>query len=129
MARTANRMAKGQRKLPLLVLSGALALALPSAGLALAGKVAQERTAASLNALGLGRFTPASVDPDLAALIGYAQHRPNLGNVEGQCPSVLLYRDDIDGLPAIDALLPGQADMLDAYVADQEAARAGLIGG
>ena len=68
-------------------------------------------------------------DPDLAALIGYAQHRPNLGNVEGQCPSVLLYRDDIDGLPAIDALLPGQADMLDAYVADQEAARAGLIGG
>ena len=52
MARTANRMAKGQRKLPLLVLSGALALALPSAGLALAGKVAPERTAASLNALG-----------------------------------------------------------------------------
>ena len=68
-------------------------------------------------------------DPDLAALIGYAQHRPNLGNVEGQCPSVLLHRDDIDGLPAIDALLPGQADMLDAYVAEQEAARAGLIGG
>ena len=76
MARTANRMAKGQRKLPLLVLSGALALALPSAGLALAGKVAPERTAASLNALGLGRFTPASVDPDLAARVaGKARKR------------------------------------------------------
>lgn len=27
--------------------------------------------------------------PDLAALAGYTQHRPNLGNFEGQCPSVL----------------------------------------
>src|SRR3546814_323973 len=27
--------------------------------------------------------------PELAALVGYAQHRPNLGNLEGQCPSVL----------------------------------------
>lgn len=68
-------------------------------------------------------------DPELAALVGYAQHRPNLGNVEGQCPSVLLGRDDIDGLPAIDALRPGQADALAVYVAEQEAARAGLIGG
>ena len=29
-------------------------------------------------------------DPELAALVGYTQHRPNLGNYEGQCPSVLL---------------------------------------
>lgn len=28
--------------------------------------------------------------PELAELAGYAQHRPNLGNYEGQCPSVLL---------------------------------------
>jgi ectoine hydroxylase-related dioxygenase (phytanoyl-CoA dioxygenase family) len=28
--------------------------------------------------------------PELAALVGYAQYRPNLGNVEGQCPSILL---------------------------------------
>ncbi|RQW35711.1 phytanoyl-CoA dioxygenase family protein [Novosphingobium sp. LASN5T] len=68
-------------------------------------------------------------DPELAELVGYAQHRPNLGNVEGQCPSVLLGREGIDGLPAIDALLPEQAEALAAYVADQEAARAGLIGG
>lgn len=48
--------------------------------------------------------------PDLAALVGYAQHRPNLGNVEGQCPSLLL-RDDVpDHLPAVDALRPDQAE-------------------
>src|SRR3546814_16077962 len=29
-------------------------------------------------------------DPDLAALVGYAQHRPNLGNVVGRFPSFLL---------------------------------------
>lgn len=68
-------------------------------------------------------------DPDLAALVGYAQHRPNLGNVEGQCPSVLLTRDDIDGLAAIDALRPDQSLALADYVAEQEAARSGLIGG
>jgi hypothetical protein len=28
--------------------------------------------------------------PELTALVGYAQHRLNLGNVEGQRPSVLL---------------------------------------
>lgn len=68
-------------------------------------------------------------DPELAALVGYAQHRPNLGNVEGQCPFVLLGHDDIDGLVATDALRLEQTEALAAYVADQEAARAGLIGG
>ena len=67
--------------------------------------------------------------PDLAALVGYAQHRPNLGNVEGQCPSIMLKGGDLDGLPAIDALLPEQASALANYVAEQEAARAGLLGG
>lgn len=74
-------------------------------------------------------------DPELAALVGYAQHRPNLGNVEGQCPSVLLGDGGIgrppmiDGLAAIDALLPEQAEALAAHVAEAEAARAGLLGG
>ena len=66
-----------------------------------------------------------SFDPELAALVGYAQHRPNLGNVEGQCPSILLARDDFDNLPAIDALNPDQAEALRLYVAEQEAAGAG----
>jgi len=60
-------------------------------------------------------------DPELAALVGYVQHRPNLGNVEGQCPSILLARDDFDNLPAIDALKPDQAEALRQYVAEQEA--------
>lgn len=56
---------------------------------------------------------------DLAALVGYAQHRPNLGNVEGQCPSLLL-RDEVgEHLPAIDALRPDQAEVADMFVRSQ----------
>lgn len=68
-------------------------------------------------------------DPELAALIGYAQHRPNLGNVEGQCPSVLLQGGSADYLPAVDALRADQTEALGRYVAEQAAARAGLMGG
>ena len=46
--------------------------------------------------------------PELAALIGYAIHRPNLGNYEGQCPSVLLRDGPLDHLQAQDALRPEQ---------------------
>lgn len=52
--------------------------------------------------------------PELAALAGYAQHRPNLGNYEGRCPSVLLGDDVPKHLGAVDALRPEQA----ATVAD-----------
>src|SRR3546814_17852477 len=41
-------------------------------------------------------------DPDLAALVGYAQHRPNLGNVEGRCPSFLLAGDRPEHVAAVD---------------------------
>lgn len=58
-----------------------------------------------------------SFDPALAALVGYSQHRPNLGNYEGQCPSVLLGDDVPEHLAATDALLPWQAEMLAAQVA------------
>lgn len=61
--------------------------------------------------------------PELAALAGYAQHRPNLGNFEGQCPSVLLRGYAGEPLAAIDALRPDQAAMLAEHVAAQ---RAGL---
>jgi len=57
--------------------------------------------------------------PELASLVGYAQHRPNLGNVEGQCPSVLLQNQVPDFLPAIDALRPDQAEAADLYVRGQ----------
>lgn len=73
MARKTDRIGKARRSLPLFALSGALALAVPSAGMALAGKFAPTQTAAmrtmGLDALGLGMFTPASVDPDLAARV------------------------------------------------------------
>lgn len=54
--------------------------------------------------------------PALAALVGYAQHRPNLGNYEGQCPSVLLGEHVPDLLAAIDALRPDQQDMINAFL-------------
>jgi hypothetical protein len=67
--------------------------------------------------------------PELAALVGYAQHRPNLGNVEGQCPSTLLWGEPIEHRAATDALRPDQTEALRAYVAEQTAAKKGLTGG
>lgn len=58
--------------------------------------------------------------PELAALVGYRQHRPNLGNYEGQCPSVLLGNHDGAPLAAIDALRPDQMAAVDAHRAGQE---------
>ncbi len=58
-------------------------------------------------------------DPELAALVGYRQHRPNLGNYEGRCPSVLLTGECEDRLAATDALRPDQQAMLEDYVSEQ----------
>jgi hypothetical protein len=58
--------------------------------------------------------------PELAALIGYRQHRPNLGNFEGQCPSVLLNGPIAEPLGAIDALRPDQEELVASFV-DQQA--------
>lgn len=55
--------------------------------------------------------------PELAALVGYQQHRPNLGNYEGRCPSVLLRGDPDDFLGAVEELLPAQAAALRALAA------------
>lgn len=56
---------------------------------------------------------------ELAALVGYRQHRPNLGNYEGQCPSILLRDAPIHPLGAIDALRPDQQVLIEAHVAGQ----------
>lgn len=56
---------------------------------------------------------------ELAALVGYCQHRPNLGNFEGQCPSILLKHGVPERIGAIDALRPDQAELVEAYVANQ----------
>lgn len=58
-------------------------------------------------------------DPELASLVGYSQHHPNLGNYEGQCPSILLGAPPGDYLAATDALRPDQARLLAEYVAEQ----------
>lgn len=55
---------------------------------------------------------------ELSALVGYAQHRPNLGNYEGQCPSILLGDQIPARIGAIDALRPDQEAMIDAYLDD-----------
>ena len=59
--------------------------------------------------------------PELAALVGYQQHRPNLGNYEGQCPSVLL-RDEVpEYFHAVDELRTDQAVPLAKLKARQRA--------
>jgi len=60
------------------------------------------------------RFTP-----ELAALVGYRQHRPNLGNYEGQCPSVLLRERIPERLAATDALRPDQEALVSDFVSQQ----------
>lgn len=55
-------------------------------------------------------------DPELAALVGYRQHRPNLGNFEGQCPSILLGDEPPRHIGAVDALRPDQAAMVKEFV-------------
>jgi hypothetical protein len=55
--------------------------------------------------------------PELARLVGYQQHRPNLGNYEGRCPSVLLAGEVDDYLGAVEELLPAQAAALKARAA------------
>jgi hypothetical protein len=68
MVATTDRTARKQRSLPLLALCGVLALAVPSAGFALAGTAGETR-ANSFVAMGMDVFTPASVDPALAARV------------------------------------------------------------
>lgn len=58
---------------------------------------------------------------DLAALVGYRQHRPNLGNVEGRCPSVLLAGNAPDALGAVDSLRADQHERLAQFVAAERA--------
>lgn len=59
--------------------------------------------------------------PELAALVGYQLHRPNLGNYEGRCPSILLSDDVPDYLGAIDELREDQIQPLADFKARQRA--------
>lgn len=66
-------------------------------------------------------------EPSLAALIGYQQHKPNLGNYEGRCPSILLSADFPDHLAAVDALTPDQTKALAQYLLEQDGRGAALL--
>jgi len=57
--------------------------------------------------------------PDLQRLVGYQQHRPNLGNYEGRCPSILLEDGAPRPLGAVDALRADQEALVEAFVASQ----------
>jgi ectoine hydroxylase-related dioxygenase (phytanoyl-CoA dioxygenase family) len=57
--------------------------------------------------------------PELATLAGYRQHRPNLGNYEGQCPSVLLTDRVSDYLGAVDELHPDQITEIAQFASEQ----------
>ena len=59
-------------------------------------------------------------DRELAELVGYVQHRPNLGNYEGQCPSILLGASVPRRLGAVDALRPDQQELVAEFVRDQD---------
>ena len=61
-----------------------------------------------------------SFSPELAHLVGYAQHRPNLGNYEGQCPSILLKDSVPDRIAAADALRPDQEVLVAEFVRQQD---------
>jgi len=54
-------------------------------------------------------------NPELAALVGYQQHLPSLGNFEGQCPSVLLRKESPEQLQFIDSLRPDQMELVRQY--------------
>jgi len=65
---------------------------------------------------------------ELSELVGYVQHRPNLGNYEGQCPSILLRGEPLGRIGAVDALRPDQEQMIAEFVRHQNwptATRAG----
>ena len=56
-----------------------------------------------------------TLDPELAAMIGYRWHRPNLGTYDGQCPSILLQDEVPEYLATFDSLTPAQTDIVDAH--------------
>ena len=59
-------------------------------------------------------------DRELAELVGYVQHRPNLGNYEGRCPSILLGDDVPRHIGAADALRPDQQALVAEFVGRQD---------
>lgn len=64
-----------------------------------------------------------SFPKELAELVGYVQHRPNLGNYEGQCPSILLSGEVPEFIQAVDALRPDQEEAVREFALSRHADR------
>lgn len=62
-----------------------------------------------------------SFSTELADIVGYVQHRPNLGNYEGQCPSILLTDEIPAFIPAVDALRSDQEQAVRQFALDRHA--------
>ncbi|WP_114952180.1 phytanoyl-CoA dioxygenase family protein [Sphingosinicella terrae] len=61
-----------------------------------------------------------TLSPELASMLGYRWHRPNLGTFDGQCPSVLLADGEVpEYLATIDALAPEHEALVAAHAARQ----------
>ena len=60
---------------------------------------------------------------ELAELAGYVQHRPNLGNYEGQCPSILLGNEVPSHPQATDCLRPDQQLAVAAFARERREGR------
>lgn len=60
-----------------------------------------------------------SFEPELADLVGYRIHRPNLGNFEGRCPSMLLREPDAPG-GAVDALGSEQHRLIENWRSENQ---------
>jgi ectoine hydroxylase-related dioxygenase (phytanoyl-CoA dioxygenase family) len=60
--------------------------------------------------------------PEVAALLGYRWHRPNLGTYDGQCPSILLEDQVPDHLATVDALAPDHERLVADFAATQRPA-------
>jgi hypothetical protein len=50
---------------------------------------------------------------------GYCVARPNLGNYDGECPSILFKGERSDFRPVTDAFAPDQQQRLEAFVRGQ----------
>ena len=61
-----------------------------------------------------------SLPAEIAAMLGYKWHRPNLGTFDGQCPSVLLTPEaPPEHLATIDALSPDHQQLVAQFAAEQ----------
>ena len=105
--------------------AGANRTALPRRGIIISYALGWLRTYENQN-LTYDREFAQTLDPELAAMIGYRWQRPNLGTFDGQCPSVLLQQGLVDDyLPTVDSFTPEQKVVVDAHLR-RELAAAGL---